>query len=161
MTIRLPMEDFKFVVKHTNLFALDLIINDSEDRILLGRRTNPPAKGFWFVPGGRVYKNEQLSEALCRILQQETGIDREYVTSIVFAGLYEHLYEENVFEDASFNTHYIIAACRIGLRDPAAVKHDAQHEGLRFVTVEELLASSDVHSFVKAYFEVDPPNRFL
>src|SRR5450830_138978 len=32
-------------------------------QLLLGRRINAPARGWWFTPGGRIRKNEALVQA--------------------------------------------------------------------------------------------------
>ena len=54
------------VIKHTPLVSIDLIVRNGKDQILVGLRTNEPAKGFWFVPGGRILKNERITEAFKR-----------------------------------------------------------------------------------------------
>jgi colanic acid biosynthesis protein WcaH len=157
----LPLEDFRFVVRTTNIFALDLIIEDSEGKVLIGLRNNPPAQGFWFVPGGRVYKNEPLRDALSRILRDETGFTAENVVAIALHGLYEHIYDDNVFCDPSFNTHYVVGACRVTLTGGTPCLADSQHKLLRFVSVADLQVDPLVHQFVKFYFMANPPNRFL
>ncbi|TOB15241.1 NUDIX domain-containing protein, partial [Vibrio parahaemolyticus] len=58
MTQRLDEQTFKLVVASTPLVSIDLIIRNSKRQILLGQRTNRPAQGFWFVPGGRICKDE-------------------------------------------------------------------------------------------------------
>ena len=45
------------------------IIKDS--KILLLKRTNYPALGEWWVPGGRVLKNESLDSAIIRKIKDE------------------------------------------------------------------------------------------
>ena len=55
------------IIDATPLISIDLIILNSNDEILLGKRNNRPAKGYWFVPGGRIRKNETLKQALSRI----------------------------------------------------------------------------------------------
>ena len=42
--------------------------------LLLGRRANRPAQGWWFTPGGRVRKNEPLASASARIALDELGL---------------------------------------------------------------------------------------
>jgi colanic acid biosynthesis protein WcaH len=64
---KLNKEEFIEVLDRTPLIAIDLIIKDEKNRILLGKRTNEPAKGMWFVPGGRIFKNESIEEAFKRI----------------------------------------------------------------------------------------------
>ena len=53
-------EDFASVVRFTPLIAIDLIVENTRGEFLLGQRTNRPARGYWFVPGGRVQKDESL-----------------------------------------------------------------------------------------------------
>ena len=157
----LSVKDYRFIVRKTNLFALDLIIEDKEGKILLGLRTNAPARGFWFVPGGRVYKNEQLKKAMIRIMRDETGLNVDDIETISFHGLYEHIYDDNFFDDPTFNTHYLIAVCRINLARDKLLLSDYQHKRLRFASVDELQSDPLVHPFVKFYFMDKPPNRFL
>jgi mutator protein MutT len=45
------------------------------DQILLIRRGQAPARGYWSVPGGRVEAGETLAEAVVRELLEETGLE--------------------------------------------------------------------------------------
>jgi len=45
-----------------------------ENRILLIERKNPPGKGLWAIPGGRVRLEETLQMAAEREIMEETGI---------------------------------------------------------------------------------------
>lgn len=42
--------------------------------VLLVKRRNPPSKGLWAIPGGRVLPGESLSDSVRRELLEETGI---------------------------------------------------------------------------------------
>ena len=57
-------EDFATVVRSTPLISIDLIVENAHGEFLLGKRLNRPAQGYWFVPGGRVQKDEPLRAAL-------------------------------------------------------------------------------------------------
>jgi hypothetical protein len=46
----LSQEDFATVVRSTPLISIDLIVENERGEFLLGKRTNRPAQGFWFVP---------------------------------------------------------------------------------------------------------------
>ena len=46
----LRQEDFATVVRSTPLVSLDFIVENSRGEFLLGKRTNRPAQGYWFVP---------------------------------------------------------------------------------------------------------------
>ncbi|HGY7193620.1 TPA: NUDIX domain-containing protein, partial [Escherichia coli] len=51
---------FKNIIRNTPLISIDLIIQNEKDEYLVGKRNNRPARGFWFVPGGRILKDESL-----------------------------------------------------------------------------------------------------
>jgi colanic acid biosynthesis protein WcaH len=103
----LNAQDFKHLVKHAPLFAIDLVVLNDKNQILLGQRKNAPAKGYWFVPGGRVFKNESLEQAFKRISKTELNVEIErYQTWLL--GLYDHFYQDSVF-DEGIDTHYINA----------------------------------------------------
>ena len=59
----LSLDTFKTVIKSSPLVSIDLIVRNEQGQVLLGKRTNRPAQGFWFVVGGRVLKDESLEHA--------------------------------------------------------------------------------------------------
>lgn len=69
----LPDETFKSIIQHTPLISIDLIVRNEQGHVLLGQRVNAPAKGYWFVLGGRVRKNETLDDAFVRLVREELG----------------------------------------------------------------------------------------
>jgi colanic acid biosynthesis protein WcaH len=50
---------FKTIVEHTPLISIDLIVYNDESDVLLGKRVNPPAQNYYFVPRGRIYKERR------------------------------------------------------------------------------------------------------
>lgn len=153
--------DFRTIVQLTNLFAIDLIVENTAGEILVGLRTNPPAKGYWFVPGGRVRKNELLINALHRIMYEETALSADDIGVIRLHGLYEHLYNDDSFGDTVGGTHYIVAACNVALRDAATIHPDFQHKQIKFMPIKEIISDPTVHEYVKYYFLKSAPNKFL
>jgi len=156
----LDLETFKGVVKNTNLFAFDLILTNDKNEILLGLRENQPAKGFWFVPGGRIFKNEKLIEGLERILLCEIGLSIQDLSDLHVYGLYDHLYENNYFLDPSFDTHYIICCLKANVKKDKHPKTSIQHSKLTFFSINDLLNNVFVHEFTKNYFKENPLNKF-
>jgi len=55
--------------------GVSAIVFDSEERVLLVRRGQPPAQGQWHAPGGRLEPGEGLIEACRREVKEETGLD--------------------------------------------------------------------------------------
>lgn len=150
MTQRLEKSTFKTVVASTPLISIDLIVRNSHDQVLLGFRSNRPAQGYWFVPGGRIYKNETFEQAFSRLTQAELGKTIELSTASSL-GVYEHFYVDN-FSGPEFSTHYVVLGyqmyCDIGLDELPVV----QHEIYKWFHLTELLSSDFVHQNTKAYF---------
>jgi colanic acid biosynthesis protein WcaH len=103
--------DFLEVVERTPLVSIDLVVQDRAGRVLLGRRTREPAKNTWFVPGGRIRKNETLDAAFSRITAAELGAPLARSQARLL-GVYTHLYETNFAEAAGIGTHYVVLAMR-------------------------------------------------
>ncbi|MHC4912714.1 MAG: NUDIX domain-containing protein, partial [Planctomycetota bacterium] len=92
--LKLSHRDLIEVVKKTPLVSIDLIIENTQNQILLGLRKNAPAKDFWFVPGGRILKDEPIPDAFNRIAKDELAINLTYEKAD-FLGVFEHWYPDN------------------------------------------------------------------
>jgi colanic acid biosynthesis protein WcaH len=157
--MKLSADEFAQVVAKTVLVSIDLILHDQKNRVLLGRRLNAPAKGFWFVPGGSVKKRESLRQALARIARGELGIELPE-GSVELLGVYDHFYGDSFF-DPQVPTHYVVLACRCRLPENVALEPDHQHDELRYFSIDELLAAPEVHDYTKNYFRSEADNLFL
>ena len=147
----LNMDEFAQVVRNTPLVANDLIIRNPEQGVLVGLRTNEPAKGKWFVPGGVVRKYERLADAFARIVKAEVGLESS-IDDAKFVGVYEHLYDNNVFGEKGCGTHYVVLAYELNLDHQPPIVSDQQHSGFRWMKLAELISSPDVHQNTRAYF---------
>lgn len=148
---RLSDTDFLQVIAHTPLVSIDLIVRNAAGEVLLGKRENRPAQGAWFVPGGRIYKDERLAEAIARIVRTELGLPMDGLTA-AFYGLYEHLYDDNVFGKTGVSTHYVVLAHSVDLPDGTTVTLDPQHSEYRWFSEADLLQDPAVHTYTRQYF---------
>lgn len=151
----LSRDDFAHVVRHTPLISIDLIVRDESERVLVGLRRNRPAQGFWFVPGGRIFKDERIDDAFLRVSQAELGlaIPRSEASQL---GVYEHLYDDNALEIPDMSTHYLVVAYQLHVDAASLVLPDGQHEQFRWMDVNQIRADGAVHPNTKAYFASRP-----
>ncbi|BFM16490.1 GDP-mannose mannosyl hydrolase [Maricurvus nonylphenolicus] len=147
----LSVDSFREVVKSTPLISVDLVVKDSIGRILLGKRVNPPAQGFWFVPGGRIFKGEEVNHAFSRILGSELDVSSSEIKT-AFLGVYQHFYDDN-FAGTGFSTHYVVLCYEVHLECLLNKLPLDQHSEYRWFTKLELLNDMEVHSHSKWYFQ--------
>jgi colanic acid biosynthesis protein WcaH len=161
----LDSQEFFRVVRNAPLVSIDLVVCDPDGRVLLGLRNNNPAKGYWFVPGGRIRKDEPLSAAFQRIIACELG--EEIASQLVmgerqFLGVFEHFYETNFADVSGVGTHYVVLAYEMRLQSlltppehlvsPAEAEQREQHGQFRWFTRDEISKWPDVHLNTQRYF---------
>lgn len=154
MGMWLDLPTFRTVVAATPLIAIDLVIKNRRGEVLLGLRVNRPAHGFWFVPGGRIQKNESLDTAFRRITLDELGRAFERASARLL-GVFEHFYADSVFAAAGAgpDTHYVVLGYCLELDDDPALQPPAeQHQQFRWWPQDELRLSPRVHAHTRAYF---------
>ncbi len=144
-------EEFSEVIKNTPLVSIDLIVKNDRGEILLGRRKNDPAKGCWFVPGGRICKNETLSQAFNRIAKNELNLDIS-INNAKLLGPFDHIYSENKFNKTKFGTHYVALGYEVSIDTKLQFLEDSQHVNFEWFNVENLINDKDVHENTKKYF---------
>jgi colanic acid biosynthesis protein WcaH len=153
---------FKEVVNSTPLISIDLVVRNDNSGVLLGLRKNRPAAGFWFVLGGRIYKNESIENAFKRLTSMELGIEIS-ISNAKYLGLYEHFYDDSVFGDdlsgGSVSTHYVVNGFEINLSDLSVLDENNfmslpkdQHDEYCWLTESQLLNKENVHIHSKWYF---------
>ena len=155
----LDEETFLAIVDRTPLVAVDLVFIRNSSEVLLGLRKNRPAQGFWFVPGGRIFKNEKIGEALVRVAEAELGQGdgvRSGELSPRLIGSFEHFYPDCFAGECDVSTHYVVLGHRVDV--PGDFKlplADAQHAEFRWWPIEEALEAAAVHRFTKDYLSAE------
>lgn len=162
---KLSVSDFLQVVKHTPLVALDLVVKDpTTKKILLGYRKNEPAKNTWFVPGGRIYKNETIEDALKRVLKDELGVT-SYCGDYTIVSVSDHIYDTCFYEqDPTYtNTHYIVLGIEVSI--PAEhIQYDKileQHSRYEWMTPYQMIHQVDVHINTIKHLQHDGLKGFI
>ncbi|HDR2588770.1 TPA: GDP-mannose mannosyl hydrolase [Enterobacter ludwigii] len=150
MNKRLDTSLFKTIVANTPLISIDLILLNREGKALLGQRQNRPAQNFWFVPGGRIFKDESFESAFKRITKDELGVEIA-LSKAKFQGVYEHFYNDN-FSGVEFSTHYVVHGYVLVLDDENYNFPLTQHNAYKWFNVETLLNDQSVHQYTKNYF---------
>ena len=151
-------ETFRTVVAVTPLVSIDLVVENAAGEILLGERLNRPAQGLWFVPGGRILKNETLDAAFRRLTAAELGHVFERRQAVLL-GVFEHFYRDSVFGEAAPadprgapDTHYVVLAYRLRVADSIMLAlPKAQHGRYRWWRPADMRASAAVHENTRAY----------
>jgi len=144
-------DKFACIVRYAPLPSLDLIIRGPDNKVLVGLRTNEPAKNYYFVPGGVIRKNESIELAFARILRAETGCNAT-LSDARFLGVFQHFYSTNRFDDPSYGTHYVVLAYELQLDYRPEIVLDAQHSESKWMAEADLVSLSDVHENTRAYF---------
>jgi colanic acid biosynthesis protein WcaH len=138
-------DDWATAVANVPIPSVDLVVVHNGG-VVLGRRTNDPARGEWFVPGGRVRKGDTLSDSVHRVARDELGVD---VTISARLGAYTHLYETSDIDGVE-SKHYVANGFVVDPSDdPLTTAPDAQHAELRLFRERP----DDCHEYVSAYLD--------
>ncbi|WP_144924298.1 GDP-mannose mannosyl hydrolase [Halorubrum salsamenti] len=137
-------KDWETIVQNVPIVSVDLVVKRS-DGIVLGKRTNEPAKGEWFVPGGRVLKSETRVEAVHRIAEEELRITVEVTESL---GAFEHCYETSDVDGVE-TKHYLANGYVVEV-DSGKIQPDDQHEEIQVFES----APDSLHTYIRSYADM-------
>ncbi|MFZ4776051.1 MAG: NUDIX domain-containing protein [Terrimicrobiaceae bacterium] len=140
--MHIPEPIYKDIIAFLPILCVDLLILH-ENRCLLLRRTNEPALGQYWFPGGRVHKYEKLVDATARIAKEETGLScnfREIVS------VEETIFLRNESRTLEGDKHTINICCKMKLTSaPDIVRLDTYHDAFKWVNRIDL----DFHEAVR------------
>ena len=136
----IPWDLYREILRTMPIACVDVVIVMA-GKALLVLRSDEPAKGQFWTPGGRVLKGERLREAAIRKARDETGLDCR-VGPIVHTA-------ETIFADGpdGIPVHSINNCFLMYPKAPdAVVSLDAHHQGWRWVATIE----TDLHPYVRS-----------
>ena len=137
---------FKTIIDSAPLISIDILLK-KDNKFLLGRRVNKPAQGYFFSTGGRINKNESIDNAMARVALNELNIKLKSIPK--FIGVFEHFYDDSIYKNVS--THYVNIAYEYEVEETPDLPTE-QHSEYKWFTIDELLASKQVHQYTKDYF---------
>lgn len=155
--MHLDKDTFLKIVDTTPFVSIDLIVRNELGQVLLGYRRNKPAQNYWFVPGGRIRKNEKTQDALQRLARGELNI---VPPAGRLLGLYDHFYDDNSYGEPGIGTHYVVCGYEFHVEPGVQFATDDQHSELKWWDLDALLASDEVHPNSKLCFQDAPTNGF-
>lgn len=129
---------YKEIIENMPFCCVDIVIHDA-GKVLLVYRKDEPAKNQWWVPGGRIYKNEKLIDAVKRKVKEETGLDVEIEKRI---GVYEFTSDKSLYPDVKSGTHAIAIVYLVRpIKKDQKIEIDSTSENFKWIDkIEENLA---------------------
>lgn len=123
----IPTPQYRRILQCVPIACVDVAIVD-RGAVLLVKRGDPPVRGHWWVPGGRVRKGEMMRETAARKAWEEVGL-RCHVGPILHTA-------ETIFRDGpgGIPVHSINCCFFLYPVDASAVPRlDRHHAGFRWV----------------------------
>ena len=143
---------FTEVIDRTPLVSIDLVVENEKGEILFGLRTNRPAQGYWFVPGGRILKDETLNEAFLRLTSNELGVEISRSDACLL-DICEHFYDDSVM-GAAPSTHYVVAGYHLKVeQNSLALPIGDQHNEYKWCAKELVKSDATVHKHSSDYMD--------
>ena len=138
----IPKDIYQKIHFSVPIACIDVVIVKN-NKILLCKRTNKPAQGEFWLPGGRVYKGETLAEAVSRKTLQETDLQTQKIKKI---GI-----DETMFEDGPFgsSTHTINVIYLVTTKKGEVI-NDLQHDEYLWAD----LKTKNLHPYVRKYMKI-------
>jgi colanic acid biosynthesis protein WcaH len=136
----IPQNEYHRILEQMPIVCVDIAIFNHKSEVLLVKRRNEPAKNRWWLPGGRVLKGEPRRAAAARKLQEECGLQVEFMAELFTS--------ETIFDDGpegipihSVNTVYFTM-----IRE-AQITLDVQSSDFRWQPTHIWL-QDDLHPYV-------------
>lgn len=140
----IPLDLYKKIHKSMPILCVDVIIK-SGNNVLLVKRSNKPAQGLWWFPGGRVLKGELLENTAIRKIKEEIGLN---IKKVKLLGV-----EETMFSDGPFGwpTHTVNIVFLAELPGKITdIKLDNQSEDYKWFSKSE----KSFHPYIKKFIRI-------
>ncbi|MDD5145325.1 MAG: NUDIX domain-containing protein [Candidatus Pacebacteria bacterium] len=122
-----PKKIYKILTKFSPIASNDVLV-EFKGKYLLLKRTGDPARGLWYTPGSRIYKNEKLVDAVHRVAKEELGINKIKIEK--FLAVSEFFCKPGKFGQKDI--YYISFAYLVKPVGDFKIKMDYQHSDFAF-----------------------------
>ena len=136
----IPLEKYKEILEQMPIVCVELLIQH-DGKILLVKRKDKPAQGTWWLPGGRILKNESQEAAAQRLALREVGFDIEIVRQV---GAYDEIFKEGPF-DIKTGLHSVCVEYLCRPKGSVIVKLDTTSADCRWIDK----VPADLHPVIK------------
>ena len=137
----IPEELYTQIRENMPVPCVDFVLYH-KGKVLLTYRTQEPAKGQWWVQGGRIFKHETFAQALQRLAKREIGSEIKVIKQI---GAYEFHSDKANFEVKTGTHDVVVVFLAVPANDNFMVSMDETHSQYKWIDrIEEGL-----HSYVK------------
>jgi ADP-ribose pyrophosphatase YjhB (NUDIX family) len=103
--------------------SVDIVILKDQN-IILTKRTIPPYRGYWNLPGSVILKNERMIDAVKRSCREELGIE---VINPTFIGNYETFTKYRHYITHLFATKYKSGRIKLDFQSSHIALVDPNH----------------------------------
>jgi ADP-ribose pyrophosphatase YjhB (NUDIX family) len=134
-------EQYQLIRRTMPIPCVDLVVENPAGEVLLLRRANEPAKGQWWMPGGRVNFGETREGAAARKLQEECSLDALNVRELATRDLFLE------FPELGELSHAITTVFRVDVARVGTVILDSQSTASAWRRREDWFRE-DLHPFV-------------
>lgn len=129
----IPEPEYRIIVSYIPILCVDLLIIH-DNKCLLLKRTNEPAMGqFWF-PGGRINKLETIKDAAIRKAKEETNLDCEFVKIL---SIKETFFNKN--ENLDTDVHTVNICCHLISQSIEPLQFNKYHNAYKWVNQQSSL----------------------
>ncbi|MBA7700025.1 GDP-mannose mannosyl hydrolase [subsurface metagenome] len=139
MVVKIPEKEYKKILENIPVCCVDIVVCHNNKVILILRKTKP-VKDKWWLPGGRIYKNEKLEEAAIRKVYEEIGLKVRIEKKI---GVYETMFHDGPFND--FGVHTINICFLAKSEENPSIKLNKHHLKYKWIVKIE----KDLHPYLK------------
>jgi len=136
----IPEAEYERIKRQMPIPCVDLIVVDASEQILLLLRANDPARGCWWMPGGRVGFGETRVEAAVRKLYEEAQLAADEVRELATFDL--------ILGNDNTSSHGITTVYQMCVSRASEVVLDRQSDAAQWRSREQWLRDG-LHPFVQ------------